>query len=54
MASYIISYDLNGPTPSHKDVDQLIRTISAKAGRAVEQSASARRGRRIVDLFSRI
>jgi hypothetical protein len=36
MASYIISYDLNGPTPSHKDVDQLIRSISAKAGRVLE------------------
>lgn len=36
MASYIISYDLNGPTPSHKEMDQLIRMISAKAGRVLE------------------
>jgi hypothetical protein len=36
MASYIISYDLNGPNPSHKEMDQLIRKISAKAGRVLE------------------
>ncbi|WP_370045438.1 MULTISPECIES: hypothetical protein [Salipiger] len=36
MASYLISYDLNGPHPSHKEMDDLIRSISARAGRALE------------------
>lgn len=36
MASYLISYDLNGPAPSHKEMDDLIPRISAKAGRILE------------------
>lgn len=36
MASYLISYDLNGPVPSHKEMDHLIRSISSKAGRVLE------------------
>ncbi|WP_156874955.1 hypothetical protein [Sulfitobacter alexandrii] len=36
MASYLLSYDLNGPNPSHKDMDDLIRSISSKAGRVLE------------------
>ncbi|KMK67257.1 hypothetical protein [Puniceibacterium sp. IMCC21224] len=36
MASYLLSYDLNGPTPSHKEMDDLIRSISSKAGRVLE------------------
>ncbi|WP_168798042.1 hypothetical protein [Pacificoceanicola onchidii] len=36
MASYLISYDLNGPVPSHKQMDDLIRKISARAGRVLE------------------
>jgi hypothetical protein len=36
MASYLISYDLNGPSPSHKEMDDLIPRISAKAGRVLE------------------
>lgn len=36
MASYLISYDLNGPNPSHKEMDQLIRSVATKAGRILE------------------
>jgi hypothetical protein len=36
MASYLVSYDLNGPNPSHKEIDDLILRISAKAGRVLE------------------
>jgi hypothetical protein len=36
MASYILSYDLNGPSPSHKEMDQLIRSVATKAGRVLE------------------
>ncbi len=36
MASLLLSYDLNGPNPSHKEMDELIRSISVKAGRVLE------------------
>lgn len=36
MASLLVSYDLNGPVPTHKQVDDLIRSISVRAGRVLE------------------
>ena len=36
MASFLLSYDLNGPNPSHKEMDNLIRSISVRAGRVLE------------------
>lgn len=29
MANFIVTYDLNGPYPSHQDVDQLLRELGA-------------------------
>ena len=36
MASYLISYDLNGPSPSHKEMDDLIPRLAATYGRVLE------------------
>lgn len=36
MANYIVSYDLNGPTPSHKQVDDLFASLGATRGRVLE------------------
>jgi len=36
MASYLISYDLNGPSPSHKQMDDLIPKLAATYGRVLE------------------
>ena len=36
MANYIVSYDLNGPFPTHQQVDDLLRSISVKYGRLLE------------------
>ncbi|PUB14171.1 hypothetical protein [Yoonia sediminilitoris] len=36
MASFLISYDLNGPNPSHKQMDDLIPKIAATYGRVLE------------------
>lgn len=36
MANYIISYDLNGPFPSHAMVDKHIATLGFKYGRILE------------------
>ncbi len=36
MANYIISYDLNGPNPSHKRMDEHLATLAAKRGRVLE------------------
>lgn len=36
MASYLVSYDLNGPVPSHKQMDDLIPKLAVKAGRVLE------------------
>lgn len=36
MANYIVSYDLNGPNPSHKQIDDLLETLGAGRGRILE------------------
>lgn len=36
MANYIVTYDLNGPTPSHKQMDDLLSRIGAKRARVLE------------------
>jgi hypothetical protein len=36
MANFIVSYDLNGPTPSHKQVDDLFSRLGATRGRVLE------------------
>lgn len=36
MANFILSYDLNGPNPSHKEVDELLESLGATRGRVLE------------------
>lgn len=36
MANYIVTYDLNGPTPSHKQMDDLLARVGAKRARVLE------------------
>ncbi len=36
MANFIVSYDLNGPTPSHHEMDEHLRLASWKYGRLLE------------------
>ena len=36
MSSFLISYDLNGPTPSHKEMDDLIPKVAVRFGRVLE------------------
>lgn len=36
MANMIVSYDLNGPHPSHTDVDELLRRTGLRRGRILE------------------
>lgn len=36
MANYFVSYDLNGPTPSHKQVDEHLEKLGAARGRVLE------------------
>jgi len=36
MANYIVSYDLNGPQPSHKQVDELLAELGATRARVLE------------------
>lgn len=36
MANFIVTYDLNGPRPSHKEIDQLLTKLGAKRGRVLE------------------
>jgi hypothetical protein len=36
MSNYLVSYDLNGPTPSHKQVDDLLGQLGATRGRVLE------------------
>lgn len=36
MANYILSYDLNGPNPSHEEVDDLLASLGATRGRVLE------------------
>lgn len=36
MANFIVSYDLNGSLPSHKQVDDLLAGLGAARGRILE------------------
>ena len=36
MANYIVSYDLNGAYPSHKQVDERLGALGATRGRILE------------------
>lgn len=36
MANYVVSYDLNGPSPSHKQMDDHLAMIGAARGRILE------------------
>lgn len=36
MANFIVSYDLNGAHPSHKEVDDLLKRVGARRGRVLE------------------
>jgi len=36
MANYIVTYDLNGPRPSHKEMDDFLEKLTAKRGRVLE------------------
>lgn len=36
MANFIVTYDLNGPNPSHKQVDDLLSRLGAKRARILE------------------
>lgn len=36
MANFIVSYDLNGPHPSHKQMDEHLARVGAKRARVLE------------------
>lgn len=36
MANFIVSYDLNGPNPSHREMDDHLRKVSGHYGRLLE------------------
>jgi hypothetical protein len=36
MANYIVSYDLNGPNPSHKQMDEHLEKLGVARGRILE------------------
>ncbi|WP_327211988.1 hypothetical protein U8Q06_20875 [Rhizobium beringeri] len=36
MANYLLSYDLNGPKPSHPEMDQFLKKLVANRGRVLE------------------
>jgi hypothetical protein len=36
MANFIVTYDLNGPNPSHKQMDDHLRKLTANHGRVLE------------------
>lgn len=36
MANFIVSYDLNGPRPSHAEMDEHLATLNANVGRVLE------------------
>ncbi|WP_288942467.1 hypothetical protein [uncultured Roseovarius sp.] len=36
MANFIVTYDLNGPNPSHKQMDEAVSRVAAKYGRVLE------------------
>lgn len=36
MANFVVSYDLNGPKPSHKEMDEHVAKVSSARGRILE------------------
>ncbi|MBB2680628.1 UNVERIFIED_ORG: hypothetical protein GGI61_004227 [Rhizobium esperanzae] len=36
MANYLLTYDLNGPKPSHHEMDQFLEKLVANRGRVLE------------------
>lgn len=36
MANFIVTYDLNGPNPSHKQMDQHLEKLGGSRGRVLE------------------
>ena len=36
MANFIVTYDLNGPNPSHKKMDETLSRAAVKYGRVLE------------------
>lgn len=36
MANFIVTYDLNGPRPSHKEMDDFLSKLAANRGRVLE------------------
>lgn len=36
MANFIITYDLNGPRPSHKEMDEHLKRVTVNRGRILE------------------
>lgn len=36
MANYFVTYDLNGPHPSHQEMDKHLEKLGATRGRALE------------------
>lgn len=36
MANFLVTYDLNGPSPSHKQMDELIPKLAVTYGRVLE------------------
>jgi len=36
MANFVITYDLNGPRPSHKEMDEHLRKVTTRHARILE------------------
>ena len=36
MPHYLITYDLNGPFPTHAQIDKVLKSLSAEYGRVLE------------------
>ena len=36
MSNFVITYDLNGPRPSHKEMDDFLKALVANRGRILE------------------
>jgi hypothetical protein len=55
MANFVVSYDLNGPVPTHKEMDQHLFAVAGHYGRLLETvwyvsyEGSARQLREYVD-----
>jgi hypothetical protein len=36
MANFVLTYDLNGPRPSHKEMDDFLKALTVNRGRILE------------------